>query len=311
LDRFGTGHIHDTFVESTAEGRVLVQRINTSVFGDVDALMANLRTVIEHVRMPYSVVRQWVDDDGAPWRAITLVEGTRQPDPVVARADAPAVGRAIGAFHIAVADLDPDRLRVVLPAFHDPAARWRELETRAARRVDVDDELARLAALRHLADVADGWRPPDVPVRAAHHDAKADNVLLDVETGEPVALIDLDTVMPGSWLWDVGDMVRSVTATAAEDDPVGMAMDAAKWRAVMNGYVRVAGDLLTRAERAALPDAGPVVTWEQAVRFLADHVAGDRYYKVTRAGHNLDRARAQLALVESMVAQRSAMMRIP
>ena len=148
-------------------------------------------------------------------------------------------------------------------------------------------------------------------MRAAHHDAKADNVLLDVETGEPVALIDLDTVMPGSWLWDVGDMVRSVTATAAEDDPVGMAMDAAKWRAVMNGYVRVAGDLLTRAERAALPDAGPVVTWEQAVRFLADHVAGDRYYKVTRAGHNLDRARAQLALVESMVAQRSAMMRIP
>jgi hypothetical protein len=103
-------------------------------------------------------------------------------------------------------------------------------------------------------------------------------------------------------------MVRSTTATAPEDEPVGMAMDAGRHRAVMTGYLDAAGALLTAAERAALPDAGPVVTWEQAVRFLTDHLAGDAYYRVARPGHNLDRARAQLALVESMARQRSAMM---
>ncbi len=311
IEPYDGGHIHDTYVDSTPDGRVLVQRINTDVFADPQALMRNVFTVVDHIAPPFTVFRNWIDRAGVTWRAISFVEGTRPPDPVVSPTDAGAVGRAIGAFHAAVADLEPDRLEVLLPGFHDPSRRWRELERVAAGSTDYPEELDRLAALRHLADVAAAWVPPDVPVRVAHFDAKADNVLLDVETGAPVTVIDLDTVMPGSWLWDVGDMVRSTTATAAEDDPTGMAMDVAKWHAVVAGYLHTAGDLLTDSERQAIPDAGPVVTWEQAVRFLTDHLAGDVYYRVTRPGHNLDRARAQLALLESMEAQRSAMMLAP
>jgi N-acetylhexosamine 1-kinase len=310
LEPYGDGHIHDTYLDVTPDGRVLIQRLNTDVFADPGALMRNVFTVVDHVRPPFTVFRNWTDRAGVTWRAISFVEGTRAPDPVVTVIDAGAVGRAIGAFHAAVADLDPDWLEVLLPAFHDPTARWRELERVAAasERADAKEELDRLAAHRHLADVAAAWLPPAVPVRVAHFDAKAANVLLDVETGAPVTVVDLDTVMPGSWLWDIGDMVRSTAATAVEDDALGMAMDPEKWHAAVSGYLHVAGDLLTDGEREAIPDAGPVVTWEQAVRFLTDHLAGDVYYRVTRPGHNRQRARAQLALLESMEAQRSAMM---
>jgi Ser/Thr protein kinase RdoA (MazF antagonist) len=143
-------------------------------------------------------------------------------------------------------------------------------------------------------------QPPSVPLRVAHFDAKADNFLIDAD-GQVSALIDLDTVMPGSILWDVGDLLRSATATQPEDVPDGMAFDAARAGAILSAYRDAAGDLLTEAERSALPLAGPVVTFEQAVRFLADHLAGDAYYRVGYRGHNLDRARAQLLLLEGMV----------
>jgi Ser/Thr protein kinase RdoA (MazF antagonist) len=134
-----------------------------------------------------------------------------------------------------------------------------------------------------------------------HFDAKADNFVM-AANGRVKALVDLDTVMPGAWAWDVGDLVRSAAATRAEDDPVGMAFDLDRFAAVVDGYVAGAGSLLTTAERSVLPFAAMAVTFEQAVRFVTDHLAGDVYYRVDRPGHNLDRYRAQLALLDSMVA---------
>jgi Ser/Thr protein kinase RdoA (MazF antagonist) len=145
-------------------------------------------------------------------------------------------------------------------------------------------------------------RPPTVPLRVAHFDAKADNFVVD-DGGRVRALIDLDTVMSGSWLWDVGDLARSTTGTRAEDEPDDMAFDGDRFAALIDGYRGETDPILTATERDGLALAPLIVTFEQAVRFLTDHLAGDVYYRVARTGHNLDRCRAQLALLESMADQ--------
>jgi hypothetical protein len=137
----------------------------------------------------------------------------------------------------------------------------------------------------------------DLPVRVAHYDAKAANLLV----GPTIVVVDLDTVMPGSVLWDVGDMVRSSTGTA-DEDTAGVSFDAERYAALIDAWLAEVDDLLTDGERRTVPIAGPVTTFEQAVRFLTDHLEGDVYFRVTRPGENLDRARNQLELLRSMAA---------
>jgi aminoglycoside phosphotransferase (APT) family kinase protein len=141
-----------------------------------------------------------------------------------------------------------------------------------------------------------------VPVRIAHNDAKLANVLLDERSGEPLCVVDLDTVMPGSALYDFGDLVRSVTSPSLEDEEdlsqVGVRVPL--FEALARGYLEAVGAVLTSVERDQLVFAGRLITLEQAVRFLTDHLEGDRYYRIARPGHNLMRARTQLRLLESL-----------
>jgi Ser/Thr protein kinase RdoA (MazF antagonist) len=134
------------------------------------------------------------------------------------------------------------------------------------------------------------------------------NVLLDARTGEALCVIDLDTVMEGTLLADFGDLVRTAACPAAEDerDLERVRFDPVRFEALARGYLAGAGARLAPAELRALPLAGPLLALENAVRFLADHVAGDRYFRIHRPGHNLDRARAQLRLAEGMLAAESA-----
>jgi Ser/Thr protein kinase RdoA (MazF antagonist) len=215
--------------------------------------------------------------------------------------DAAVVGGAYGRFHRLLSDLDPARLRVSLPAFHDPARRMAQLE--AAVEEDPHHRLQEVSAvvdsLRTMRTViAADSALAGLPVHAVHYDAKAANLLVG-EQG--IVVVDLDTVMPGSVLWDVGDMVRSSTGTAAEDAD-DVSFDRERYTALIDAWLAEVGDLLTEDERAAVPKAGPTVTFEQAVRFLTDHLQGDVYFRVTRPEENLDRARNQLDLVRSMVA---------
>jgi aminoglycoside phosphotransferase (APT) family kinase protein len=147
------------------------------------------------------------------------------------------------------------------------------------------------------------------PVRVAHFDAKPDNVLIDDATGTARAVIDLDTVSAGSLLWDVGDLVRGTACAVVEDCPSAdlAVFNIDRYRAVMAGYLSEAGGALSGPERDGLAVAPLVVTLEQAARFLADHLDGDRYYRVSRPNHNLDRANVAIALLASMLEQRSAM----
>ncbi|NUQ50080.1 MAG: phosphotransferase, partial [Phycisphaerae bacterium] len=142
-----------------------------------------------------------------------------------------------------------------------------------------------------------------LPRRVVHNDAKISNVLFDAVDGSALCIVDLDTVMPGLALHDFGDMVRSMAAPAGEDetDLARVAVRPDHLEALRRGYLAAASDFLSDAERELLPLAGPVIAFEQAARFLADHLAGDVYYHTARPLQNLERARNQLALLESLL----------
>jgi len=309
------GHIHDSWVVANAAGRWVIQRCNETVFADLDAVMANMTLLCSECFPELSPVvaetgaHVWRDNDGAAWRALPFVGGT-VPTDTSDRSQLRSLGAGLGAWHRRVADFDPNRLAVTIPRFHDPAARLDALA--AAVRLDIagraaaaSPELEAIDASRWLAVEAQRMRAPTVPARVAHFDAKADNMLLDALTGRVRAVVDLDTVMAGSWLWDVGDLVRS----SGGPDDAGQPFDPTGFAALLDGYTSEAGDLLTAAEREGLTMAPLVATFEQAVRFLTDHLAGDVYYRVDRPGHNLERCRSQLILLDSMVAHRSVMIR--
>ena len=218
------------------------------------------------------------------------------------------MGRSLGRFLVEVQDLDGPPLQEPIPGFKDFRRRRDAFEASVdedayARGVTCEDEIAAVRAHHRLVDdlvaaQADGRLAP----RIVHNDAKAANVLLDEATGEAVGVIDLDTVAPGTVLFDLGDLLRSATVTAPEDaaDLSGLAVRDNLLAACLDGYLAEAGLLLTDDERALIPLAGPLMAYESALRFLTDHLAGDTYFQIDRPRHNLDRARAQLRVLEAL-----------
>lgn len=329
VERFGSGHIHDTFrvrcdTPSGARGYVL-QRINPRVFPEPERVVENAVRVSEHLRVrlarrgrPGDERRALVfceaqhggflhrDAEGGVWRACAFVEGSHTCDTVESPAQARAVARAFGEFLTLSSDLDPGSLREALPGFHDLAAYARRLETLAAA-----DRLGRArACAEDLAAVRAAWRElaparasaAALPRRVVHADCKLNNVLLDDASGEGICVIDLDTVMPGLLVDDFGQLARSTTCSAAEDerDLSRIRFDVELFEALTRGFLAGCGDLPIRAELEALPQAGPLCALEHVLRFLADHLEGDAYFRVHRPGQNLDRARAQRRLLEAM-----------
>jgi Ser/Thr protein kinase RdoA (MazF antagonist) len=331
-ERLGSGHIHDTFAVEVDSGgarrRYVLQRLHTGVFPDPEGLMRNLVRVTAHLAA--QLAREGVADRerralalvptregrafhrdaaGAYWRCFPFVEGSVAVDAAPSPAQAFAAARAFGAFAAALADLEGPPLAEVIPHFHDLPRRLAALESvlgddpcGRARSVAAEAQAARAGAERlgrRLAWAGAG----EIPRRIVHNDCKVNNVLLDARTGEALCVIDLDTVMEGSLLADFGDLARTAACPAPEDerDLERVRLDLDRFEALARGYLAGAGAILTPSERAALPLAGPLLALENAVRFLADHVAGDRYFRIHRPGHNLDRARAQLRLAARML----------
>jgi Ser/Thr protein kinase RdoA (MazF antagonist) len=309
---FGAGLVNDTFLVHTRADDYVLQRINTVVFRDPVALMQNVVTVAEHLSgrfVPQLVAARhgdWVVDDATgTWRmwrrvpdAAPCVDLT--PDRVRSAA------RLIGRFHLAVGDLPPDSLTRTIPHFHDPARRVSRLRDAIAAdpcgRVElVAAEIAYALGAEELGKKA-AELVSHLSPQIAHNDAQMNNILFRAD--EAVCLVDLDTVMPTARFWDVGDLLRSASTHGAEDDPDPRhnTVDPMLYRAAIDGYRDAVAPVVEKGsvEDAALQLAGPLITYEQALRFLTDYVLGDVYYRTTRPGQNLDRARAQLGLLSSM-----------
>jgi Ser/Thr protein kinase RdoA (MazF antagonist) len=255
------------------------------------------------------------DAQGGWWRCYLFIENARTYDVVETPQQAAAAARAFGEFQRLLVDLPGKRLHETIPNFHHTRQRFtafqRALEADAHNRAaqarrEIQFVLEREALVDVLLDLqARG----EIPERVTHNDAKFNNVMLDEATQGGLCVIDLDTVMPGLALYDFGDLVRSGTNSAAEDERDLARVQARRpiFEALVEGYLSAARPFLNDAEVAHLTLAGHVITFEIGLRFLTDFLAGDVYFKTKRPTHNLDRAANQFALVRSLEAQRSAM----
>jgi hypothetical protein len=331
VERWGRGRIHASYRVEAGGGAYLLQAVNTHVFRDVEALADNIRRVTGHLRAALdsrgvvdssrrvleivpsaSGASLWRAPDGSCWRAFRFIaDAVAPPVPATARQIFEAA-RCFGRFLRDMDDLPAPPLAVTIPAFHDTSLRYRDFEAAVAedphgRAAAAQPLVAALRARASLAGAFDELAAGSLPMRVVHNDCKLDNVLFDVRAGGALCVVDLDTVMPGCMLYDVGDLVRSASCLAAEDDAVAPVFSPDRYATVLRGYLAGAGDLLCREELAGLAVAGRVVTYELALRFLTDHLLGDGYFAVSSPMQNRRRAARQLQLLSSMEARAGEM----
>ncbi|MEI8139226.1 MAG: aminoglycoside phosphotransferase family protein [bacterium] len=337
----GNGHINDTFKVTFsmagASVHYLLQRINHMIFKDPPALMDNILRVTNHLRMKLTqsgcpdVTRHSLcvvitrdgktcfrDSEGNWWRMYLFVEGALTYDKVESVHQAYEAARAYARFQLYLADLPTPRLHETIPDFHNTPSRLNALQDviqrdPCNRAVEVKEQITfvenRAASCGRLLE---RFARGEIPERITHNDTKFNNVMLDEKTWEGICVVDLDTVMPGLALYDFGDMVRSATASAAEDErdvkKIWMRMEI--FEALANGYLSEASAFLNPAEREELVFSARLITMEIGMRFLTDYLQGDTYFKIKRPSHNIDRCRGQFKMVESMESQAEAMERI-
>ena len=321
--RYGNGHINDTFLGTTEEGALyIIQRINTDIFTDPDGLMNNIKLVTDHIRNKVAsrggdTSREvmtivptldgklyYTDINGSAWRVYDFVTDSLSLDRPRNTDDSYLAIKAFGEFASSLADFDASLLVESIKDFHNTPKRYSALINAITANVygraeKVGDEIkfaqAHESFTRKL--VTSG-----LPLRVTHNDTKLSNVLLDDETGEAVCVIDLDTVMPGTVLYDFGDAIRFGASTAAEDEPdtSKIALDMDLFKAFTRGFISEVKGSLTETELRMLPLGIKVITCELAMRFLTDYIDGDLYFKVRSPEHNLIRARAQMKLAADM-----------
>ncbi|GAA5116373.1 aminoglycoside phosphotransferase family protein [Luteolibacter yonseiensis] len=334
---FGSGHINDTYSawydQAGRRVRYIHQRVNHLVFKEPVKVMENVARVTRHALdellasgnpdshrrtltcipakdgKPYAF-----DAEGSLWRTYPFIERAIGYDEIQNNEQAYEAARAFGAFQNLTAGLAGERLHETIPDFHHTPRRLEALEAAvlndaAGRASGVAEEIAfaraRAADCSRITDlIASG----EIPERVTHNDTKLNNVLLDETTAEGICVIDLDTTMPGSALYDFGDMVRTAAPTTREDDPdvthIGLRLD--RFEALVRGYLSTA-TFLNPAERANLAFSGKLLTLECGIRFLTDYLNGDTYFKIKRPRHNLDRCRNQFAFVRTLEENMPAM----
>ncbi len=333
---YGSGHINDTFAAVFSQGgtkvRYILQRINHNVFKNPVALMDNIDRVTSHLntklsssgdasRRALSLIKSrdrlsyHLDAEGNCWRTYVFVENAKTYDIIETPAQAFQAAKAFGEFQGLLVDLPGGRLSETIPDFHNTPKRFEAFEKalssdslNRAKSAEAEIEFA-MSRKNVGAVLLNLSREGKIPERITHNDTKLNNVLLDENTGEAVCVIDLDTVMPGLALYDFGDLVRTSTSPAAEDekDLGKVKMQMHMYRALVEGYLSTAGGFLTKTEIAHLAFSGKLITLEIGLRFLTDYLSGDTYFKVHRAGHNLDRCRTQFKLVSLIEGQEEKM----
>lgn len=329
---YGSGHINDTycavFDQAGTTTRYLLQRINHDIFKDPVSLMKNIQRVTTHLAAKISGEHDFSrrvltlipahnglfyhqDDRGNFWRTYLFIEKARTFDAVESIGQAFEAAKAYGRFQKLLADLPAPRLHDTIPDFHHTPKRFAALvkavENDAFNRAGLAKTEIEFALQR--AGIVEALINARLPERVTHNDTKFNNVMLDDVTGEGICVVDLDTLMPGLTLYDFGDIVRTTTSPAKEDELnlTRVKMQMPMFEALVRGYLTFAGDFLTPAEKHLLAFSGKLITFEIGLRFLTDFLGGDTYFKVHRDGHNLDRCRTQFKLVESIEAQEEAM----
>jgi Ser/Thr protein kinase RdoA (MazF antagonist) len=337
---FGRGHINDTFAThhrvNGKNSRYILQRVNTNVFRDPERLMENIEAVTNHQRKKIIAAggdteRETLNliptleggsyirtEAGDYWRAYVFIENARTYEQVETLDHVFNAGKAFGKFQRLLQDFPAAQLFETIPNFHNTRERFSAFEDSVVRnevglakscRPEIDFVIARREKASIFIDLIDRG---EIKLRIAHNDTKFNNVMIDDHTGEGICVIDLDTVMPGLSVYDFGDSIRSLANTAAEDeqDLSKVHFNMQIYREFTRGYLDSARSFLSAREIEYLPMGAIIMTFECGMRFLADYLDGDVYFKVHRPRHNLDRCRTQFKLVEEMEARYGEMVEV-
>ena len=327
---YGDGHINDTYALVYTTGdkkrRYILQRMNKSVFPDIGTLMENVALVTDFLaceiekrggdceRETLKLIKTkdgknyFVDENGDCWRAFLFIENTIAYQTV----DSPEIfedtGRAFGVFIAGLADFDASRLGEVIKNFHDTRDRYRKFndaleKDKANRAAGVAEEIEFVKQRQNYCGLITGMlERGEIPLRVTHNDTKLNNILVDADTKKAICVIDLDTIMPGSLLYDFGDAVRFGCSTAAEDekDLSKVNFDINLYESFTKGFLNGIGDSITAKEVENLSYGAIIMTYECGMRFLTDYLDGDNYFKTKYPEHNLVRCRTQFKLVRCM-----------
>jgi hypothetical protein len=331
---YGSGHINDTFAVTYNQAgtiiRYLYQRINDKIFQNVPQLMENIVRVTRHQQE--RIRADGLDDvsrrsltvilsrDGLPyyrdrqghfWRAYYFIEKACTYDRIENVDQARQAASAFACFQKELVDITGSRLHETIPDFHNTRKRYQHLQKAIAadhfnRAKNATAEIAFFQERESACGIIlDAMEQGLVPERVTHNDTKLNNVMIDDVTGKGICVIDLDTVMPGSVLYDFGDMIRTATNPALEDEKdigkVGMQFE--MFCAIAESYLAEASNFMTPTEHQLLPMSARIITMEIGIRFLTDYLQGDIYFKTHRDDHNLDRCRTQMEMVRSIESQ--------
>lgn len=326
IENFGGGHINDTLKVTTTEANYILQRINHFVFKKPDEIMENIIGVTTYLKdkiiqeggdptretLVYLPAEDgkyyYMDADGNYWRSTLFTEGTTAyifatDDKMLYQS-----GLAYGKFQSWLKDYPASTLNEVIKDFHDTTVRYQQLmdaiENAPQDRKEMAKEQIAFAVARKepMSELMAMLKKGDLPLKVTHNDTKLSNVLLDDNTNDAVCVIDLDTVMPGLTAFDFGDSIRAGASTGAEDevDLSKVNFDLHLFELYTKGFLESAGETLTEKELESLPLGSKTMTYEVGIRFLADYLNGDVYFKTHYPEHNLDRAKNQFKLVADM-----------
>lgn len=330
---YGNGHINDTFLLTceTAKGsrKYILQRMNHSIFKNPRQLMENVVNVTEYLRevikkqggdpdretlnvvKTRNVENYYEDSSHNFWRVFLYIERTLCLEQVESAKDFYDSAVAFGNFQRMLADYPAEKLHETIPDFHNTPSRFRDFQ-----RAVQEDKLGRAKlAKEEIAFALEREKDTPVllellakgklPLRVTHNDTKLNNILFDADSKKALCIIDLDTVMPGLSHYDFGDSIRFGASTGAEDekDLSKIELDLSLFETFTKGFLEGCGGSLTEKEIEMLPMGAKLMTYECGIRFLADFLEGDVYFKIHREGHNLDRARTQFKLVADMEAK--------
>ncbi len=337
VDTFESGHINDTYMLRYMDNGELcsytLQRINHDIFKAPPAVMENIKRVTEHLhgksgdcarkmrRSALTVIptKSGMDyhlsENGNFWRMYIFIEQARSYEFITNPEHVFQAAKAYGTFQKHLSDLPGPRLNETIPDFHNTPKRFEALEKAIEddafnRAESAKAEIEFAMNCKKIAPILlDLNRKEEIPERITHNDTKLNNVLIDDISGEGICVIDLDTVMPGLSLFDFGDLVRTATCPAPEDeiDLSKIKMDMKLFEPLARGFLSAIDGELTQTEKDYLAFSGKLITLEIGIRFLTDYLVGDIYFKTRRYPHNLERCRTQFALVRSIKEQEDAM----
>lgn len=338
IEPLGQGNVNDTYLVrlgDPARPAAVLQRVNTGVFSSPELVMANLvafsdhvarrllepprelegrRWVVPRVFQARADGRPWVWEGSSFWRALGYVERAQSLERIGHSGHAREVGFGLGMFHRLISDLPADHLADTLEGFHITPSYLRQFDQVIAQLgtspdPELSDCLTFVEQRRSLVPVLEQAKAAGIlRERPIHGDPKINNVMLDLEGDQAVALVDLDTVKPGLVHYDIGDCLRSACNPLGEDtaDWRAVHFDVSLCEALLGGYGSVASSFLTPADYDHIAVAIRLISFELGLRFLTDHLAGDLYFKTRYRGHNLLRARVQFRLTESIEEQEAA-----